>query len=138
MPLFPELTIAIVLGALLLFYLAIRFLNSRPDYRSRKNDILERFQTLRAKSIKIQESLSNYILSQHVMKDIFTENYTYGDFLKYLQKNHIQYLSDKNYAKIKNSDNRILLKQTQNILDEQEAKLVAAESKMQAVLSNKN
>jgi hypothetical protein len=138
MPLFPEFTIAIVLGALLLFYLVFRFLNSRPGYRSRKNELLEKFQSLRGKSIKMQEALSNHILTEHVLKDNFVDNYTYGDFLKYLQKNHIQYLSDKNYAKIKNSDNRLLLKQTQQVLEEQQNKLVDAESKLQIVLQKKS
>lgn len=138
MPLFPEFTIAIVLGALLFIYLAFRFLNSRPSYRSRKNDLLERFQSLRSKSISIQKELSNHILSQHVIKEVFSEEYTYGDFLKYLQKNHIQYLSDKNYAKVKNSNNRLLLKQTQHVLEEQETRLTDAESKIQTVLKDKN
>lgn len=72
------------------------------------------------------------------MKDAFNEEYTYGDFLKYLQKNHIQYLSDKSYAKLKNSDNRLLLKQTRQILEDQEAKLAEAEIRMQGALVQKS
>lgn len=134
MPLIPEFTIAIALGGILVLYILFRFLNSRPGYLGRKNDILDGFQSLRSKSIKLQESLSVLILSNNFAQELLSENFTYKDFLKQLQKNHIQNLSDKNYARIKNTHNRVVLKQAKKMLTEQEIILQDAETRLKKVL----
>nr|WP_322623909.1 hypothetical protein [uncultured Flavobacterium sp.] len=134
MPLIPEFTIAIALGGILVLYILFRFLNSRPGYLGRKNDILDGFQSLRSKSIKLQESLSVLILSNNFAQELLAENFTYKDFLKQLQKNHIQNLSDKNYARIKNTHNRVVLMQAKKMLTEQEIILQDAEARLKKVL----
>lgn len=126
----PEFAIATVLAVLLILYVLTRFMNSRPGYLARKTDILDQFQSLRNKSRKLQDELSNLVLSQNMAQEILTGNITYKDYLKSLQRNHIQNLSDKNYARIKNTNNRIILKQAQDMLIEQDAKLEDAAVKL--------
>lgn len=133
MPLIPEYTIAAALGGILLLYILSRFFNSRPGHLSRKNDILDRFQQLRPASIKLQEQLSNYILANGADKQVLFDNVTCKEFLKYLQRNHIQNLSDKNYARLKNTHNRVLLRQANKMLSEQEVILKDAEKKLKAI-----
>ena len=134
MPLIPEFTIAVALGGILILYILFRFLNSSPGYLARKNDILDGFQSLRSRSIKLQETLSGQILSNNFAMKLVEENLTYKDFLKHLQKNHIKNLSDKNYARIKNTHNRVVLMQAEKMLTEQEIILQDAEARLKKAL----
>jgi len=101
---------------------------------ARKNDILDGFQSLRSRSIKLQETLSGQILSNNFAMKLVEENLTYKDFLKHLQKNHIKNLSDKNYARIKNTHNRVVLMQAEKMLTEQEIILQDAEARLKKAL----
>jgi len=130
MPLFPDLTIVIVLCGGVIVYLLTKLLNSRAAYKERKSFLLMQYQNLRKKSLQLQESLSQYILSGDHLKEPFTDGMTYGDYLKYLQKNHVKNLSDKGYAKIKNGDNRLQQKKVAEILSEQEILLKDAGDKL--------
>ena len=129
MSLFPGLTILFALIAIAIIYLLFKILSKTSSYKEKKKDILEKYQQQRVRSLKLQDLYSNYILANHAQKDIFFDTTTYGDFLKALQKNHIANLSDKNYVKLKNTDNRIVLKKTADMLEEQETILSDAEGK---------
>lgn len=133
MPLFPDLIFLLSLIAIIVIYLLIRVINGRSSYQKRKKELLELFQLQRLKSNKLQDELSNYILANNTNKAVLFENTTCGDYLKQLQKNHIQNLSDKIYVKIKNSDNRIYLKKTAEELKEQQAILTEAENRITAL-----
>lgn len=129
----PEyIAVAILVAALLLFIL-LRIMNNSNIYKSNKQALLERHQQLRVYSNKLQDSLSSHIMENLVENEPFTEEYTYGDFLKHLQKNHMRNLSDKNYSKIKNTNNRLTLANTKNMLAEQEQKLEDTESKLKVL-----
>lgn len=130
MPLFPELTLIIVFSASLIVYLLLQFFNSRPGYKEKKSYLLNKYKKLRVKSLALQQSLNLHILSGDHFKEPFAEGMTFGEYLKHLQKNHIQNLSDKGYAKIKNSDNRVQQKKVADMLKEQENKLKDAEKKL--------
>jgi exonuclease I len=135
MPLFPELTLLILLFASPVIYMLVRFFNSRPKYQIKRNELLEKFQVLRLKSKTLQDVLSQHILSSDAnKKSIGTETITYGEYFKYLQRNHIQNLSDKEYAKLKNTHNRIQQKKTADMLEEQEMRLAEAEKKLAHLL----
>lgn len=136
MPLIPEYTIAAALGVILILYILSRFFNSRPGHLTRKNDILDRFQQLRSVSIKLQEELSSYILSNSADKQVLFDNITCKEFLKHLQRNHIQNLSDKNYARLKNTHNRVILRQANKMLSEQEIILTDAQTKLKVIGNN--
>ena len=129
MPLFPDLIILLALVALAIIYLLFKLLSKTSSYKEKKKDILEKYQQQRARSLKLQDFYGNYILANHAQKDVFYDATTYGDFLKALQRNHITNLSDKNYVKLKNTDNRIVLKKTADMLEEQETILSDAEGK---------
>lgn len=129
MPLFPDLTILFALIAIAIIYLLFKILSKTSSYKEKKKDILEKYQQQRTRSLKLQDFYGNYILAHNTQKDIFYNAITYGDFLKALQKNHITNLSDKNYVKLKNTDNRIVLKKTADMLEEQETILSDAEGK---------
>ncbi|TRW23565.1 hypothetical protein FMM05_12955 [Flavobacterium zepuense] len=130
MPLFPDLTIVIVLCGGVIVYLLTKLLNSRAGYKERKSYLLLQYQNLRKKSLQLQENLSQYILSGDHLKETFTDGMTYGEYLKYLQKNHVKNLSEKGYAKVKNSNNRLQQKKVGEILSEQEIVLKDAEDKL--------
>ena len=136
MKLFPETALFLCIGCCIVLYLLFKFLNSRSSFVNRKDSLLVRYRKLRAKSIKLQEALSKHILSSNADKDIFMDTITYSDYSRYLQKNHIQYLSDRNYVKLKNSNNRLLFKSTALMLDAQEAKLKQAENNLSNILNN--
>jgi hypothetical protein len=135
MPLFPELTLLLLLSASLVIYLVILFLNNRPKYKLRRNELLDKFQTLRLKSKNIQEVLSQYILSSDANKKAMSTDasVTYGEYFKYLQRNHIQNLSDKEYARLIKTHNRIQQKRISDMLEEQETRLEEAEKKLAAL-----
>lgn len=135
MPLFPELTLLLLLFGSLVIYLLLRFFNSRPKYQIRRNELLEKFQALRLRSKNLQDILSQHILSSDAnKKSIGTDSVTYGEYFKYLQRNHIQNLSDKEYARLKNTHNRIQQKKASDMLEEQEMRLAEAEKKLASIL----
>jgi hypothetical protein len=135
MPLFPELTLLIILFAGLIIVLFIKYLNSRPKYKMKKIDLLEKFQVLRTRSKTLQDTLSQHILSTDALKKpLGDEPITCGEYYKYLQKNHIQNLSDKEYARVKNTDNRLQQKKAADMLEEQEIRLAEAERKLAVLL----
>lgn len=119
--------------SLLLFiviYVLFKILNNTSHYKEKKKELTEKFQEARALSIKLQETVSAYILTNNASEATFIENVSYGGFLKSLQKNHIQNLSEKYYIKLKNSNNRLFLKSTSAMLDEQGIKLKEAQNKV--------
>jgi predicted RNA-binding protein YlxR (DUF448 family) len=136
MPLFPELTLVLLVSASLIVYLLTAFLNKRPRYMMRRNELLEKFQQLRLKSKSLQDKLSQHILSSDANKKTLAEDstITFGEYFKYLQRNHIQNLSDKEYARLKNTHNRIQQKKVSDMLEEQEVRLAEAEKKLAAIL----
>jgi len=136
MPLFPELTLILLLAASLVIYLLTAFFNSRPKYRIKRSELLDKFQSLRLKSKNLQDVLNQYILSSDANKKPITQDaaVTYGEYFKYLQRNHIQNLSDKEYARLKNTHNRLQQKKASDMLEEQEIRLAEAEKKLAAIL----
>jgi hypothetical protein len=130
MPLIPELIAVAVVAIALLLYIITRIVNNNSAYKLGKQALLEHHRLLRARSNKLQDVLSSHIMENHVDNHPFIEDYTYADFLKHLQKNHIKHLSDKNYTKIKNTHNRIVLNTAKATLKEQELKLDGVEDKM--------
>ena len=130
MPFLPELFAVAVVVIALLLYVIIRIINNHSSYKTGKQALLDHHRQLRLRSNRLQDVLSSYIMENHVENEAFIDNYTYGDFLKHLQKNHIKHLSDKNYAKIKNTNNRIVLSNTKAMLKEQEVKLEEVEIKL--------
>lgn len=134
MPLFPDLTLLVVFSVSLFVYLLLQFLNSRKGYREKKLYLLDQYKSLRSKSLALQQNLTYKVLSEEVEKDPIIDNMTSEEYLSYLKRNHVQYLSDKGYAKIKNSNNRIEHKRVAKILKAQEKKLKEAESKLSRFL----
>jgi hypothetical protein len=130
MPFFPELFAVAVVAMALLMYIITRIINNNSSYKSGKLALLEHHRRLRARSNKLQDVLSSHIMENHVDNDPFIDDYNYADFLKHLQKNHIKHLSDKNYARIKNTNNRIVLNAAKATLKEQELKLDNVAHKM--------
>jgi len=137
MELFPDLILLMSLLFIIAFYALFKILNNRPAYKEKKKELTEKFQEVRALSIKLQEIVSNYILSNNANDFPFDGNITYGNFLRSLQKNHIQNLSEKLYVKLRNSNNRVFLKSTSVMLDEQRVKLKEAQNKVSGLYVTK-
>jgi hypothetical protein len=132
----PETGLFTCIGLCFALYLYFKYLNTTSSFVNRKTNLLARHRKLRAKSLKLQEALSKHILSSQVEKDIFMDTITYSDYLRYLKKNHILNLSDKNYVKLKNNNNRLFLKSVASMLDNQEVKLKQAEVNLHNILNN--
>ena len=130
MQLFPDFILLMSLLLFIVIYVLFKFLNNTPHYKEKKKELVEKFQDARALSIKLQETVSAYILTNNANEATFFDNVSYGGFLKSLQKNHIQNLSEKYYIKLKNSNNRLFLKKTSAMLDEQGIKLKEAQNKV--------
>ena len=130
MQLFPDLIFLMSLLLIIVLYVLLKILNNSPVYKKRKKELTEKFQDLRALSIKLQETVSNYILTNNANEVIFFEGTTYSSFLKSLQKNHILHLSEKSYIKLKNSNNRLYLKRIDAMLNEQSIKLKEAQNRV--------
>jgi len=130
MQLFPDFILLMSLLLFIVIYVLFKFLNNTPHYKEKKKELIEKFQDARALSIKLQETVSAYILTNNANEATFFDNVSYGGFLKSLQKNHIQNLSEKYYIKLKNSNNRLFLKKTSAMLDEQGIKLKEAQNKV--------
>ncbi|MXN89814.1 hypothetical protein GR160_01110 [Flavobacterium sp. Sd200] len=128
MPLFPDLIFLLSLIAILLLYLLFRLINGRSSYRNRKKNLLDIFQQERLRSKKLQDDLSNYILANNANKTIIEKDITCGEYLRQMQKNHLQNLSDKVFLKVKNTDNRIVLMKTTEELKSQQIKLNEAQA----------
>ena len=136
MQLFPDLILLMSLLFIIVLYVLFKILNNSSPHKEKKRELTEKFQELRAQSIKLQENVSSYILTNNANETIFFENMTYGSFLKSLQKNHIQHLSEKSYIKLKNSNNRLYLKSTETMLNEQAIKLKEAQNKVSGLKYN--
>jgi len=136
MQLFPDLILLMSLLFIVVLYFLFKILNNSSPHKEKKKELTEKFQELRAQSIKLQENVSSYILTNNANETIFFENTTYGSFLKSLQKNHIQHLSEKSYIKLKNSNNRLYLKSTETMFDEQSIKLKEAQNKVSGLKYN--
>jgi len=130
MQLFPDFILLMSLLLFIVIYVLFKFLNNTPHYKEKKKELIEKFQDARALSIKLQETVSAYILTNNANEATFFDNVSYGGFLKSLQKNHIQNLSEKYYIKLKNSNNRLFFKKTSAMLDEQGIKLKEAQNKV--------
>jgi hypothetical protein len=127
MSLFPDLILIFVFALSLVVYLLFKILNSTAGYRQHKSQLLGKYQELRNKSIALQEKLSLYILSGDILKEPFINEMTYGEYLRYLQRNHANNLTDKGYTKLKKSNNRFYQKRIAEILIVQEKTLNDAE-----------
>ncbi|MFP9099726.1 hypothetical protein ACLI09_11785 [Flavobacterium sp. RHBU_24] len=130
MPFLPEFIAIAVVVIALLYYIISKIANSNAAYKSGKLAMLERYKQLRARSNNLQDKMSSYIMENHIENEPFTEEYTYADFLRQLQKNHIKHLSDKNYSRIKNTNNRVVLNAAKTTLKNQEIKLDEVEQKL--------
>ena len=127
------ITIIIAFVAVLLLW---RLFILLPFYRKRKANLVSQFRQVRIKSLRLQKQLSKYMLSNDLNRHDFTEGMTVGDYYRYLKKNHITYLSDKNYLKVKKSQNPIGDMRMLNILKEQEERLKDAEHKIAGLLES--
>jgi hypothetical protein len=130
-----DIGLAIALAAAIVLFLVLRQLNNATS-KQEKLRLLEKYQVLRKKSIKIQEIISSYMLSCDAEKELITDGITYAQYYRSLKFNHISYLSSKYLQKLQNSQNPLLFKKTAGILDHQEVKLKEAENLVSSVLNN--
>ncbi len=110
-----------MIAAILLLVLLIYFLNNLPKYKEKKRQFLIRFRQVRKRSLNLQNAFTQYIIEHDAIKTVFKDGMTYGQFLNQLKKNHISNLSEKNFAKLKSTNNRLVIKKREQMLDEQEA-----------------
>jgi hypothetical protein len=119
MNILPEIIIAIVVLAGTLLYTI-----TAKAYKKRKVKLLAKYRQARTRSILYQDTLSSYILKHNVQHEVFVQDTTYGEYLKQLQKHHVQNLSEKGYKRLRRSP--VLIKQNLKKLEREEAWLKEA------------
>ncbi|MGV3460180.1 MAG: hypothetical protein ACO1N9_06975 [Flavobacterium sp.] len=113
----------IIIGSILLFTLLLLVLFYSPGSKAKKLDLLKKYRRTQHLSIKLQDTLSLYILKYDMLDQEFKDGKNYGDYLEYLKQNHQKNLSEGKYLKIRNGGNPILFNKTSKHLDRQKEKL---------------
>ena len=128
----PEFTIA---AALLIGIVVYVF--TAPKHRKKKLKLLAKYRRARSKSLFYQDKLSAYILKHDAQNEIIVAGMTYGELLKELQKHHSAYLSEKRYKRLRRNPILIGIGKNEKVLQEQEERLKATESKISALKTEK-
>ncbi len=135
MPYFPEIIIAVIILVILIIY----SVNRLPGYKKSKAETVSEYHNLRVKSHRIQEKLHFYILNNDASKkQMETTSITYGEYLKKIRKNHVMYLSEKRYIKLRRSNNRVFIYKTKRMLAKQETELNNIETTLQKNIKEKS
>lgn len=129
----PDIALLYALIACIAGYLIFRYL-VKISLRNKKQDLVRKIKDLRLVSIKLQKSLSNYILSKNADRELLYADVTFGQYYRYLKHNHAAHLSSKLIEKLQNSDNPLLIKKTTEELQEQDRKMNEAQGILSAIL----
>ncbi|MFP9098059.1 hypothetical protein ACLI09_03315 [Flavobacterium sp. RHBU_24] len=128
-----DFTILEVLIAVAFVYLVSVFIIKRISLK-RKEEILNRYSSLRRQSLKLQKTLSQHVLTESTDALIPQGQVSYADFYRQLKSNHVYNLSDKQLSKVKNTNNLLFLSKAERNLQEQEQKLKNAEQLISGTL----
>jgi uncharacterized membrane-anchored protein YhcB (DUF1043 family) len=129
----PEFLILYGLLACIALYLLIKYA-ARTTFRQQKAEVLERFKQIRLESIKFQEEVSNFMLSNNAENEMMPHGVVLGQFYRQLKHNHSAHLSSKIIEKLQNSDNPLLIKKTTEDLNEQDKWLKEAKSQFNSAI----
>lgn len=113
----------IVMGTLLLVIGIIYLINKFPRYREEKYRLLTKYRKTQNTSLKVQDILSKYVLANDAFEENLMPGVSYGEHLRQLQNEYARYLSKETYLKIRNSNNKRVLRKIDHILNEQFTKL---------------
>jgi len=113
----------IVLGTLFLIMGVIYFINKFPRYREEKNRLLNKYRKTQKTSLKLQDTISKYVLANDAYEENLTPNVSYGEQLRQLQNEYARYLSKETYLKIRRSNNKRVLRKIDHLLNDQSVKL---------------
>ncbi len=128
----PEM---LILGAFLLA-LIIYLINNATKDTEKKRTLLLRFRDVRARSLHLQNAVADYIMANDSEDGKITTDMTYGQFLKQLKKNHIANLSEKKFAKIKNSNTLLSQRSISSMIDEQNSMVGEMEKQFETAKNN--
>lgn len=118
----PYLDEAILL-ALLIICLALYFRRNSKSSRSEKIRAIAAYRRAQTNSLKLQDILSQYILINECYGDEFKDGKTFGEFLAFLQHNHLTMLPESNYIKLRNGNSRRFRKKMLVLIDTENQKL---------------
>lgn len=121
-----EIVIAIISVLALVIYFIIRL----PRYKDEKQRLLNKYRRTQNISLRVQDNLSKYLLSYSKNNEEYMSDIDCQEYLRDLQKEYAKYLSKTTYLKIKKSNNRRVLRNIDNILNEQSLKLTRISDKM--------
>lgn len=113
----------ITAGIFLLVAVLIYYLNKIPRHKQEKYRLLTKYRRTQNMSLKIQDILSKYVLSNDAAEEVMAPGLSYGDCLKSLQRDYAVHLSKKTFLKISQSNNKRVLRKIDVMLNGLQTKL---------------
>ena len=114
-----EMVAGIVLFAGLVIYFVIRM----PRYKDEKQRLLNKYRRVQNISLRVQDNLSKHLLSYDTENKGMLSDTDCQEYLKELQKDYARHLSKATYLKIRNSNNKRVLRKIDNLLNDTSLKL---------------
>ncbi|WP_417354839.1 hypothetical protein [Flavobacterium sp.] len=113
----------IVAGALLLMIFLIYIINKIPMYRQERLELLTKYRRTQNTFLKVQDSLSDYILTHDAIEEPILPGISCGEYLHQMKKEYSQNLSKPLLLKIRRCNNRRVINKINSMLNEQSNKI---------------
>ncbi|KGO81888.1 hypothetical protein [Flavobacterium beibuense] len=113
----------IVAGALLLMVFLIYIINKIPMYREERLALLNKYRKTQNTFLKVQDSLSDYILTHDAIEEPILPGISCGEYLHQMKKEYSQNLSKPLLLKIRRCNNRRVINKINSMLNEQSNKI---------------
>lgn len=113
----------IVAGALLLMIFLIYIINKIPMYREERLELLNKYRKTQNTFLKVQDSLSDYILTHDAIEEPILPGISCGEYLHQMKKEYSQNLSKPLLLKIRRCNNRRVINRINSMLNEQSNKI---------------
>ncbi|WP_129751712.1 hypothetical protein [Flavobacterium beibuense] len=114
----------IVAGALLLMIFLIYIINKIPMYREERLELLTKYRKTQNMFLKVQDMLSDYILSHDAIDQPIMPGVSCGEYLHEMKKEFSKNLSKNLLLKIRRCNNRRVINKINSMLNEQGNKLI--------------
>ncbi|WP_330442786.1 hypothetical protein [Flavobacterium sp. C4GT6] len=113
----------IVAGALLLMIFLIYIINKIPMYREERLELLNKYRKTQNTFLKVQDSLSDYILTHDAIEEPILPGISCGEYLHQMKKEYSHNLSKPLLHKIRRCNNRRVINKINSMLNEQSNKI---------------
>ncbi|OYQ37767.1 hypothetical protein CHU92_07675 [Flavobacterium cyanobacteriorum] len=131
MSFFPEY---IILIAVVIIVAAIYLYSNSPKRKAEKLKILKSYRRTQNLSMKLQDTLSSYILIKDAYYEELKPGITFGNYLRWIQEQHEQNLSEAVYLKLRNGNSSRLRKRTAGLLKAENKRLLEVNKELEDIM----